>query len=245
MCNFLSAIFTRDGRLFCQPQYTDSHSDLMAAYGIKERQTDAPVQQFVRLELIPPEPFVLDMAKWQETIDEHEVPAWFDNAKRFDAFEQMREIIINAVITDTRDMLLGGFYILADKALIREMRGSRVVMLGNSQVETMWENSQVKTMRGNSQVGTMRENSQVETMWGNSQVETMRGNSQVETMWENSQVETMRGNSQVGTMWENSQVGTMRGNSQVETMWGNSQVNIDLRDASNQAANAVRTPVKD
>jgi len=209
MCNFLSAIFTRDGRLICQPQYTDSHSDLMAAYGIKARQTDAPVQQFVRLELIPPEPFVLDMAKWQETIDEHEVPAWFDDAKRFDAFEQMREIIANAVVTDTRDMLLGGFYILADKALIKEMRGSRVVMLGNSQVETMWGNSQVETMWGNSQVGAMLENSQVKTMLGNSQVETMRGNSQV------------------------------------ETMRGNSQVNIDLRDASNQAANAVRTPVKD
>jgi len=224
MCNFLSAIFTRDGRLICQPQYTDSHSDLMAAYGIKARQTDAPVQQFVRLELIPPEPFVLDMAKWQETVDEHEVPAWFDDAKRFDAFEQMREIIANAVVTDTRDMLLGGFYILADKALIKEMRGSRVVIVGIEEVEVTEGNAQVKVIQGYSQV------------------EAMMGNAQVATMLENSQVETMRGNSQVETMWENSQVKTMWGNSQVETMWGNSQVKADCREDSTNAANTARKP---
>ena len=145
MCNFLSAIFTRDGRLLCEPQYTDSHSDLIAAFGIKERTTDAPVQQFVRLELTPPEPFGIDLTKWRENVDEQEVPEWFDKAMRFDAFEQMRELIAASIITDTRDMLLGGFYILADKADIAKVCGSRLVMLGNSQVKTMRENSQVET----------------------------------------------------------------------------------------------------
>lgn len=95
MCHFLSAVFTEDGRLYCDPSASNSHSALMAEHGLKERETDAPVQKFVRLELTPGAK-LLDFSTWHERVDEHEVPAWFDKAKRFDAFEQMREILAEA-----------------------------------------------------------------------------------------------------------------------------------------------------
>ena len=77
MCNFLSAIYLRSGSLICQPQFTDSHSELIEANGINERETDAPVQHFVKLELTPPQQFTIDMSEWTECVDQHEVPEWF------------------------------------------------------------------------------------------------------------------------------------------------------------------------
>ncbi len=87
MCNFLSAIWTRGGKLICQPQYTDSHSGLLEANGIVEKNTAAAVQDFVRLELTPPEieDEFLDFLAWDEGVDEHEVPAWFDEASNVTA----------------------------------------------------------------------------------------------------------------------------------------------------------------
>ena len=100
MCDFLSAIYTRDGRLLHKPGLTNSHSHLAAMYGVQERQTDAPVQQFVRLELTPPsedsDKDLFDFSKWREDVDEWEVPEWFDAAAKFDAFEQMRELLVAA-----------------------------------------------------------------------------------------------------------------------------------------------------
>lgn len=158
MCNFLSALFTRPGKLICQPLYTDSHSELMEWAGIRERETTAPVQQFVRLELTPPENCSdwLDVANWKENIDEREVPEWFDKAARFDAFEQMRTIIAESITDDPGERLVfGKLMILRGEAKVK-VKSSRVFLLDNS-TATLWDNS-TATLWGNS-TATLRENS--------------------------------------------------------------------------------------
>ena len=134
MCNFLSAIFTRSGKLICEPLYTDSHSELLEWAGIEERETTAPVQQFVRLELLPPSKAAdwLEVENWESRIDDHEIPEWFDRAKRFDAFEQMREIITDAIV-DGDGRLTFGKLIIARSGAVR-CRGSRVVAHSGSSV---------------------------------------------------------------------------------------------------------------
>jgi hypothetical protein len=194
MCNFLSALWTRAGKLICQPLYTDSHSELMAWAGIEERNTSAPVQQFVRLELLPPESTDewVDTAKWQEKVDEHETPDWFDKASRFDAFEQMRSIIADAITDDAGRLTFGKLMILR-KGANATVRGARVFSLGNSTVKALgnstveaWGNSTVKAL-GNSTVEAL-DNSTVKALgnstveaWGNSTVKAL-GNSTVEAL---------------------------------------------------------------
>ena len=133
MCNFLSAIYLRTGKLICHSTCTDSHSELLEANKISERVTDAPVQQFVRLELVPPKEFTTDTSKWSEEIDDHEVPNWFDKAARFDAFEQMREIIREAVVSGNQGLVFEKLLIISDGSV--KTRGCRVITLNGSKVE--------------------------------------------------------------------------------------------------------------
>ena len=182
MCNFLSAIFTATGKLICEPVYTDSHSELLDFANIKERDTAAPVQQFVRLELRPPEDSEkwLALENWTEHVDEHEVPSWFGKAARFDAFARMRDII-SAAITDGDGRLTFGKLMILRSGSAR-CRSGRVVAWGSSTVTAL--GSSTVTAWGNSTV----------TAWGSSTV-TAWGSSTVTAL--GSSTVTARGSSKV------------------------------------------------
>jgi len=221
-CNFLSALFTRPGKLICAPVYTDSHSDLMDWAGIKERDTPAPVQQFVKLELTPPEKSAdwLDVANWKEVVDEHEAPEWFDKAARFDAFEQMRGIITDAITDGDGRLTFGKLTILRSGAA--RVRGGRVTALGSSEVTaldsskvTAFDSSEV-TAFGSSKV-TALDSSKV-TAFGSSKV-TAFGSSEV-TARDSSKVSAW--NSSEVTAWDSSKVSAW--NSSKVTAFGSSEV---------------------
>ena len=182
MCNFLSAIYTATGKLICEPVYTDSHSELLDFARITERYTTAPIQQFVRLELTPPTETSdwLEIENWAEKVDEKEVPAWFDKAARFNAFEQMREIITSAITDGDGRLTFGKLTILRSGSA--RCRHGRIIALGSSTV----------TARGSSTV-TAWDSSTV-TAWDSSKV----------TAWDSSTV-TARDSSTV-TAWDSSTV---------------------------------------
>lgn len=48
MCNFLSAIVMKNGRIICDPEHTDSHSDLIAANELRD--DDVFIRGWVRVE---------------------------------------------------------------------------------------------------------------------------------------------------------------------------------------------------
>ena len=223
MCNFLSALVTKDGRLLCNP-FLDSHEQIIDFFGMQKSDKDKFIQKFVRVEFIPKDDDYFDVDNYKLRIDEDSKPDWFTEFEER-ITNELKDKIKSLIIDKATDKILcGGVYIVRDSKILWT-RFTRMVVLKNSQVNEMRENSQVNTMRGNSQVNEMRGNSQVNAMRGNSQVNTMRGNSQVNTMRENSQVNEMWRNSQVNEMRENSQVNEMWRNSQVNEMWENSQVN--------------------
>ena len=240
MCNFLSAIYTRNKRLIASPEYTDSHSDLLRFHGIKERDTSAPVQQFVRLELIPSSSAdVADVSTWKEVLDEHEVPEWFDKAARHSAFYDLREVADSMVVTNVRDFLLGGCHVIAGDADVGCVQGGRIVSVrdnaqvhcvrGNAQVHDVRDNGQVHCVRGNAQVHCVRDNAQVHCVRGNAQVHDVRDNAQVHRVRDNAQVHCVRDNGQVHRVWDNAQVHRVWDNGQVHCVRGNAQVH-DVRD---------------
>ena len=194
MCNFLSAIYTATGKLICEPVYTDSHSELLDFARITERYTTAPIQQFVRLELTPPTATSdwLVIENWSEKVDEHEVPAWFDKAARFTAFEQMREIVTSA-ITDGDDRLTFGRLMILCSGSARCKHG-RIFALNSSTV-TAWGSSTVTaldsstvTALGSSKV-TALDSSTVTAL--DSSTVTALGSSTV-TAWDSSTVNDTR-----------------------------------------------------
>ena len=234
MCNFKSAIVTRNGKLL-HNAFLDSHEDIVDLFNLHDNGMD----NFVKVEFIPHGKFwEIDNYKFKiNEYDEYKVPSWWTKELEEKTIQNLTKIIKNMIFSGKRKILVGGKYILYNaeinkiaNCVIQTMDNSQVnEMWGNSQVNEMWGNSQVNEMWGNSQVNEMLDNSQVNKMWDNSQVNKMLDNSQVNEMLDNSQVNEMLGNSQVNEMWGNSQVNKMLDNSQVNEMWGNSRIVVDKR----------------
>jgi phage gp45-like len=235
MCDFLSALVFSDGKIFSDPEHTDSHSDLILVKGLDDSRP-LETRGWIRVEFKPDHDDTLDQPEtYKLKVDETSTPAWFDDAMRFDITERLREQVEKMIVRDSREILLGGCWILARGAKVASVKNGRVRAMFDSQA-TLWGNSHATlfdnshatlfdnshaTLFDNSQA-TLRENSHA-TLYGNSQA-ALRGNSQA-TLRENSHA-TLYGNSQAA-LRGNSQA-TLRGNSQA-TLFGNGAKLIDER----------------
>ena len=209
MCQFISAIVKRNGDVFCQPEYTDSHEDLLDSLGLQDNGNEG----FVRIEFIPGEK-IDDPKTWNLKLDETNPPDWWTP----DLSERVRDYMISLVgrhiVRESRNILLGGWWILTDGAEVTRVNGARIyAMLGSSSV-TM--------MRGSSSVMMMRDSSTVKEMRDSSSVMMMRDSSSVKEMWDSSSVIMMRDSSTVKEMRDSSSVTAMWDASSVKEMWGSS-----------------------
>ena len=80
MCKFLSAIVLKNGDIICDPEHTDSHSDLVAAFNLRD--DDQYVDRFVKVEFTPPINAenlsdYSDVANYAFRVDERGEPDWF------------------------------------------------------------------------------------------------------------------------------------------------------------------------
>ena len=171
MCKFLSAIVLQNGDVLCDPEHTDAHEELIAANNLRDGTTAALREHFVRVEFVPPETGDMsDMSLWQLKLDENAEPSWWAGQK-----EKVREFLSGLVsahvVRDYKKILLGGWWVLADGAVVDRLVASKAaLMLGSSNVGVMLESSKVGVMRGSSNVGVMRESSKVGVMWESSKV---------------------------------------------------------------------------
>jgi len=198
MCNFLSALVFSDGKIFSDPEHTDSHSDLIRVRGLDDS-LPLETRGWIRVEFKPDNNDTLDQPEmYKLTVDELAAPAWFDDAMRFDITERLREQVEKMIVRDRREILLGGCWILA--------RGAEVVSVKNGLIQMMYDSSRVNAMLGSSRVNAMLGSSQVNEMWDSSRVNEMCGSSQVSVMYGSSRVNEMRGSSQVNEMYDSSRV---------------------------------------
>jgi len=109
MCNFLSAIASRTGEIYCNP-LIDSHEDIIDYFNLRDNQ----MGHIVRLEFRPEEKKdLIDISKYKLIVDEPQTPEWFDEELKEKAIERLKVIVKNMIITEDRKVLVGGAYILA------------------------------------------------------------------------------------------------------------------------------------
>ena len=247
MCNFLSALWTRDGRLLTAPEYTDSHTDLVAHLGLADNRWPDP--RFARVEFTPPADAaqIADLDKWTFRLDEEATPSWFDAESEAQCLDALRDSVSRMFVRDERPILMGGYWILLDgarvkraiKCYIRGMFGqAEITEAVSTHVIEMRDNSHIDTMRDSSYVGTMWDSSHVGVMWGSSLVGEMRGWSHVGEMWNSSQIGTMRGWSQIGKILDDSRIVEMWDESRVGTRGLNVAIFADYRVESDQSLNS-------
>jgi hypothetical protein len=122
MCNFLSAIVTRQGELFCNP-LTDAHEDLIELYQLK----DNGMNHFIRVEFSPEDHN--DLAKiecYKLEVDESSTPKWFDEELEAKVIRKLKSILKGIIIIEDRKILIDGAYIVSG-CQISLMKQCRVV----------------------------------------------------------------------------------------------------------------------
>ena len=134
MCNFLSAVFVRRNKtleILCDPEHTNSHSEIIAAAGLKDDESSYYRQHIAKCELIPPAGIkdVAKLSKWNFRVDESETPEWLDIDKARDMMERQ---VASMFIKTPKNVLLGGCYILTGKkAKLEKLVRGRIVMAVN------------------------------------------------------------------------------------------------------------------
>ncbi len=218
--DFLSAICLPGGRVICRPEATDSHDEL--------RSMTSHTGLVARLELIPPELGT----SWTERVI-GDVPDWFDARAKALAFAAMRQRIKDMTLTDDRDMLVGGCWILAGTAKIQHAVNCRIAMMADeSQILSLEKYARVGRMRDASRIFLIRDSAVVEEMEDDSQVHlmhhaacvhTMRNRSNIVRMWHRTHVRTMLDVSTVHLMTEGPTVATMLDSARVLKQFGREQ----------------------
>jgi hypothetical protein len=136
MCDFLSAIITRNGKIF-QHWATDHHSSLIDIFGLHEG-AGAVVkdQNFIRVEFSPAKENdkkdFCDAAKYILYVDEEFTPDWFDSDMRANVDGFLREQVSRMIVRDSRKLLVGGCWIIAEGAHIETAMQCRLFIAGGT-----------------------------------------------------------------------------------------------------------------
>ena len=160
MCKFLSAVVTKSGEILCDPEHSDSHSELLEHFGLRDDELSSHLERFAKVQFVPPEDGkdVASLSKWTLTVDEATCPDWLDADKLRPRLEAL--VSPHILSEGERPLLLGGWWILAGKVQV-----GRAV------------NTVIKSMNDDAKVGNMSGSSKVDSMNGSSKVDSMNGSS--------------------------------------------------------------------
>jgi hypothetical protein len=119
VCNFLSAIVSRKGEVYCSP-LLDSHNDIIDYFGLR----DGNAPQFTPVEFTPKDWF--DPETWTFKFDA-ERPDWADDEWIESATTELRRRVEAMIVTEDRMVLVGGAWIIGPNARIGRTFGCRIL----------------------------------------------------------------------------------------------------------------------
>ena len=157
MCKKFSAIYLPGDKLIFLPQFTDHHIDLIESLGVRDNGRD-----LVKLECSPREARFDVIDDYVFEVDQPETPEWWNEHTYSRAEAAMRRIIKAMIVDGSRDMLLGGCWVLTGNAMIGQVKDARIVaMYGSARVGTMCLSSQVEQMADSARVARMHDSAGV------------------------------------------------------------------------------------
>jgi hypothetical protein len=225
MCQFLSAIVSRNLEIYWSP-FTDSHEDLIDLFQIKDRMINS---NFVRVEYISQNNKYWDIDSYKLRLDEMEECKWYEENREL-IKEKLNEILKKIIlIGETREILIGGKFILKD-CNIGKIKNCFVLSIsGKSQVESISGSAQVEYISGSAQVEYISGSAQVESISGSAQIKSISGSAQIKSIYDSVQVESISDSAQVESIYGSAQVEYISGSAQVESISGSAIIINDQR----------------
>jgi uncharacterized protein YjbI with pentapeptide repeats len=132
VCNFLSAIVSRKGEVYCNP-VLDSHNDIIDYFGLKDGGKNP---QFTPVEFTPKDWF--DPETWEFKFDA-ERPTWADDDWVEAASSELRKRVKAIIVTEERKVLVGGAWIIGPKGKVGRTFGCRIVAV-HPKADLSWAN---------------------------------------------------------------------------------------------------------
>ena len=152
MCDFLSVLVLKNGHVLHHPML-DSHADLVAYFDLPD---DTPfLERFAKAELTPND--WLDPDTWTWRIDEAMRPQWLEEVEAR-AEQAARTIARKMILTDNSKLprlIVDGCWIVGGKAVIRDVRGGRIIRVQDSATVSDVQDS--ATVRGVGGSATVRD----------------------------------------------------------------------------------------
>lgn len=211
MCNFLSALVTRQGELLCNP-FLNSHEDLIDYFKVNDKTLS---ENFVRIEYRPR--FSLkkqegenalnyfDIDKYVLKVDETNIPEWFLEYKPR-IIEELQQKLSNMIIDEVVDKpLCNGVYMVRNSH-ISWIRYAKIITLEDSKVDSLGLNSIVERMSGHSKICRISDNGAVGVMRDQSHVEILRHSAHIEVMTDQSTVSYLKDFSTINRLCDKSKV---------------------------------------
>jgi hypothetical protein len=156
----MSAIWTKQGDLLCDPSLIDSHEDLIALHGLRdEGHLGAGGRDWIRVEFTPPDDGskIADVSLWNLNIDEETMPCWVD---RDVIRERCAARVQRMIVNEDKPILVGGPFIIV-RGKIDKVVGRIIAVLPNANL--MWANLERANLRG------------ANLMWANLERANLRG----------------------------------------------------------------------
>jgi hypothetical protein len=127
----MSAIWTKQGDLLCDPSLIDSHEDLIALHGLRdEGHLGAGGRDWIRVEFTPPDDGskIADVSLWNLNIDEETMPCWVD---RDVIRERCAARVQRMIVNEDKPILVGGPFIIV-RGKIDKVVGRIIAVLPNA-----------------------------------------------------------------------------------------------------------------
>jgi len=235
MCNFLSAIVIKpkpgdSPEVYCDPEHTDSHEDLIANRGLADNGRGG----FVRVELTLSSLDYADLEAYTLRIDCLHRPEWFDEQAGARVEHILRGCIKRMLVDDQRDMLLGGCWILHNAAHIKRVHNARIVAMQDSArigevrgvawIDRMLDSARIERMLDSTRIGAMWDSARVDRMLGSARVDRMLHLAQVGEMWGSARVREMLDSARIGEMWDSTRIDRMRDLTRIDRMLDSARV---------------------
>ena len=119
MCKQFSGILLRNEDILWAPDITDSHEDIIEAFGVKDKHNSTG---FCRFEFTPPSTAdITDKTKWDLLIDEEFAPDWYTPEMAQRLIDRLWLKIETMIINDQRGTILGGRWIIGPLGSIRRL----------------------------------------------------------------------------------------------------------------------------
>jgi hypothetical protein len=195
LCKLASAIVSRAGEIYFEP-ITDSHSDLIAHFGLKEGKTG---QNFVRVEFTPEdEKIVHDPATYSLRVDEKSTPAWFDAEMSEKVSSYLNHQIARMIVTDDREILLGGVWIVSGKSKIVAAKACRIIgVSGSASIESVYGSASIESVSGSASIEYVSGSASIESVYGSASIESVYGSASIESVYGSASIKSVSGSASI------------------------------------------------